>query len=308
VGGVIPSTQAGRIAAFKGWMVGTFSSTGLLDTVTGTTNRLGITLRFEPSKDQTTVAASNGVTLTGHFFAATKAVPGDPRWSVMITGSANSSALWQGLGLGGLGVSLSLLLCIFFVHLARSRDRALRLVDERTGQLQHQTLHDPLTGLPNRVLIFDRARQMLNRGTRQPLEIGALYIDIDNFKQVNDTFGHDVGDQLLCWFAARLASVVRANETVGRLGGDEFLVLTEGDSPDAGPEKVAERLQSALSEPFELESSGAEPLLVRASIGVAIGQRGSADELIRDADVALYAAKAAGKGQSVVFRPEMQPS
>jgi diguanylate cyclase (GGDEF)-like protein len=176
-----------------------------------------------------------------------------------------------------------------------------RLVD----QIRFQALHDPLTSLPNRSLILDRIEQMLARARRTNVATAALFIDLDGFKGVNDTLGHAVGDQLLQAVAARLFVTVRDSDSVGRLGGDEFIVLVDGATMDAGPELVAERLLSVLHEPFELEGLPNGPLTLTASVGIAVGLRPSAVELLRDADIALYEAKAAGKDRFVVFQPEM---
>ena len=176
-----------------------------------------------------------------------------------------------------------------------------RLVD----QIRFQALHDPLTGLPNRSLILDRIEQMLARARRTNVATAALFIDLDGFKGVNDTLGHAVGDQLLRAVTARLAVTMRESDSVGRLGGDEFVVLVDGATMDAGPELVAERLLSVLRAPFELEDFPHGSLTLTASIGIAVGLRPSATELLRDADIALYAAKTAGKDRFVVFQPEM---
>jgi diguanylate cyclase (GGDEF)-like protein len=176
-----------------------------------------------------------------------------------------------------------------------------RMVD----QIRFQALHDPLTGLPNRGLILDRIEQMLARARRTNVATAALFIDLDGFKGVNDTLGHAVGDQLLRAVTARLALTMRESDSVGRLGGDEFIVLVDGATMDAGPELVAERLLAVLRAPFELEGSSNGPLTLTASIGIAVGLRPSATELLRDADIALYEAKTAGKDRFVVFRPEM---
>ena len=172
-------------------------------------------------------------------------------------------------------------------------------------QIRFQAVHDTLTGLPNRALILDRTEQMLARARRNYVPVAALFIDLDGFKEVNDTLGHAVGDRLLQAVTARLAGVMRESDSVGRLGGDEFVVLVDGSSMDAGPELVAERVLSVLREPFELEDTLCGPLSLTASIGIAGGARSSATELLRDADIALYGAKAAGKDCFVVFRPEM---
>jgi diguanylate cyclase (GGDEF)-like protein len=135
--------------------------------------------------------------------------------------------------------------------------------------------------------------------------VAVLFLDLDNFKDVNDTLGHAAGDELLAGVAARLMSAIRREDTVGRLGGDEFVVLAEGASLAAGSEVVAERILDVLATPFEIAGSDA-PLSVTASIGIAQGRRATPDELLRDADIALYQAKAAGKKCAVVFVPAMQ--
>jgi diguanylate cyclase (GGDEF)-like protein len=304
-GNTTPSTEAGREGALWGWILGNFSSTTLLHAALGSTH-LEATLRFASTGEPLTVLGTEGPVPSGPRLVSTTTLTDAPGWSVVITSPNTSGAAVQGLIIGAMGALVVLLLMLFLTHLARSRERALRLVDERTGQLRHQALHDSLTGLPNRALIFDRAQQMLTRARRRPIGIGAIYIDLDNFKDINDTFGHHVGDQLLRSVSNRLATTLRSSDSVGRLGGDEFLVLVEDDSRVAGPEIVAERLHAALTEPFNLEVPEPIQLTVHISMGVAVGQRESADELIRDADVALYSAKDAGRDRFVVFAPEMQ--
>jgi diguanylate cyclase (GGDEF)-like protein len=176
-----------------------------------------------------------------------------------------------------------------------------RLVD----QIRFQALHDPLTGLPNRSLILDRTEQMLARARRNHEATAVLFIDLDGFKGVNDTLGHAAGDQFLRAVTARLALAMRESDSIGRLGGDEFIVLVDGATMDAGPELVAERLLAVLRAPFDLEGLPNGPLTLTASIGIAAGVRASATELLRDADIALYEAKTAGKDRFVVFQPEM---
>ena len=176
-----------------------------------------------------------------------------------------------------------------------------RLVD----QIRFQAVHDTLTGLPNRALILDRTEQMLARARRTNVSVAALFIDLDGFKTVNDTLGHGFGDQLLQAIAARLSVTIRESDSIGRLGGDEFVVLVDGSTMETGPELVAERLLAVLREPFILEGSSGGPLTLTASIGIAAGLRSSATLLLRDADIALYQAKAEGKDRFAVFAPEM---
>ena len=172
-------------------------------------------------------------------------------------------------------------------------------------QIRFQAVHDTLTGLPNRALILDRTEQMLARARRSYVPVAALFIDLDGFKDVNDSLGHGVGDQLLQAVTARLAATMRESDSIGRLGGDEFVVLVDGSTLDAAPELIAERLLEVLREPFEMEASPSGLLTLTASIGIAAGTRPTATELLRDADIALYRAKEAGKDRFVVFRPEM---
>jgi len=167
--------------------------------------------------------------------------------------------------------------------------------------------HDSLTGLPNRTVILDRTEQMLVRSRRNHRPVSALFIDLDNFNAVNDTLGHDTGDELLRAVAARLDGIVRATDALGRLEGDEFVVIAEDPSRTAGPELVAERLLQALKQPFTLgDGDEATTVTVTASVGIATGERNSADDLLRDADIAMYRAKWDGKNRYVVFEAVMQ--
>jgi diguanylate cyclase (GGDEF)-like protein len=186
------------------------------------------------------------------------------------------------------------------------RRRSHEELTRRQEELAFMATHDALTGLPNRTLILDRVEQMLVRARRNQTPVAALFIDLDNFKGINDTLGHGVGDRLLCAVAARLEGVVRDIDALGRLGGDEFVVVAEGMSLAAGPELIAERLLSALAQPFKLKGAKSTRLVVTASVGVAMGDRATAEELLRDADIAMYRAKWEGKNGYVVFESGMQ--
>ena len=162
----------------------------------------------------------------------------DGNWLVKITGaplvggfSADAQALIVFLGM----VLSLLLLQALVLSLPANASARWRWSRRRPTELRHQALHDALTGLPNRVLALDRAEQMLARARRRQLPMAALYVDIDGFKQVNDTFGHAAGDELLRIVAARLLSVTREGDTAARLGGDEFVVLVDGSTLDARP-------------------------------------------------------------------------
>jgi len=170
-------------------------------------------------------------------------------------------------------------------------------------RLRHQAFHDPLTGLPNRALFEDRVRHAVARARRHGRGLAVLFVDLDDFKTVNDSLGHAAGDDLLRLVAQRLDDRSRAADTVARLGGDEFAVLVEDPEGIGKAEEVAVRMHSALDQPFDI--SGHE-IFVRSSIGIALADQGAnSEELLRNADIAMYAAKASGKGRSEVFRPTM---
>jgi diguanylate cyclase (GGDEF)-like protein/PAS domain S-box-containing protein len=162
-----------------------------------------------------------------------------------------------------------------------------RLRDE--DQMRHDALHDPLTGLANRTLLYDRLRHALAQSERENSQTGVLFVDLDNFKQINDEHGHRLGDELLAALGDRLQAAVRPADTVARVGGDEFIVVYER-ADEAGALALADRLETAIGMP--VAAGGAEHRL-SASIGIALGD-GDADELIRAADAAVYRAKAAG--------------
>jgi diguanylate cyclase (GGDEF)-like protein len=231
-------------------------------------------------------------------------------WQVQVFTAAVSGSVFNGtdstlLFLGG--ALLCLLFGLLIFVLGTSRSSAMQLVKERTDQLQHQALHDSLTGLPNRALILDRIDRMLVRSRRENTEVAALFLDLDNFKDINDTLGHRAGDELLVSVGERLKSAVRENDTVGRLGGDEFVVLADGVSLDAGVDVVADRILDVMATPFIISASQV-PLAVSASIGIAEGDRLTPEALLQDADIALYQAKAAGKQRAVKFIASMQDS
>jgi diguanylate cyclase (GGDEF)-like protein/PAS domain S-box-containing protein len=171
---------------------------------------------------------------------------------------------------------------------------------ELEQQLRHRAFHDPLTQLPNRALFLDRAEHALVREKREGGAIAVLFVDLDDFKVVNDRLGHAVGDELLLEAARRLSACVRSADTVARLGGDEFGALIEDVMSASEPVQVAERMVAALREPFTL---GGEQYTVGASVGVVVsdGAGDNADELMRRADLAMYAAKAHGKSRYELF-------
>ena len=174
------------------------------------------------------------------------------------------------------------------------------------SQLAYQALHDPLTGLANRALFHDRVEHALAGMERVGGRLAVLFLDLDDFKTVNDSLGHTEGDRLLAAVAARFLNATRGCDTVARLGGDEFAVLLESVSTDSDVITVAERIASSLRSPVVLDE---KPVAVSASMGIArAGDADGADELLRNADVAMYTAKGAGKGRYAIFAPEMHKS
>ena len=302
------ASVAQRRAAVIGWIGSSFDITALVRKAIGDHHSLSVTLyHSNPGRPEELVSRVGVVGSAGALtYDTTMQVDG--LWRVVVRGSSAASGLSadvQGLALLVVGTIVSLLLFALVLTLTRSRERALGMVQEKTGQLRHQALHDALTGLPNRVLALDRAEQMLARARRQQIPVAALYVDIDGFKHVNDTFGHAAGDELLRVLAMRLAGAIREGDTAARLGGDEFVILVEGSTLDAGPELVAERLLEVLRQPYDMNDQMGRQLSITASVGIALGERASADELLRDADVALYKAKAAGKSCYVLFKSSM---
>ncbi len=171
-------------------------------------------------------------------------------------------------------------------------------------ELAHQAFHDSLTGLSNRAVFRDRVEHALMRAARNGSRSAVFLLDLDGFKTVNDSLGHDAGDQLLIAAGQRLQFQGRSSDTVARIGGDEFGILLEDDADETGARAMADRLLAAFSVPFDVRG---RELFVRASIGVALSVAGESntDEMIRNADTAMYAAKAAGKARYEFFRPFM---
>jgi len=172
------------------------------------------------------------------------------------------------------------------------------------AQLRHDALHDTLTGLPNRALLLDRLEQSLVHAQRHGGSIGVLFLDLDDFKVVNDSLGHGEGDRLLVDAATRIASCIRAGDTVSRFGGDEFAILLPDITDFSGAVEVAERISRAFEAPFRLAG---RDITITISTGIAISESGNdtSEDLLRHADVAMYRAKHLGKNRHDVFDAEM---
>jgi len=172
------------------------------------------------------------------------------------------------------------------------------------NQLAHQALHEPLTGLPNRSLFMDRLRHALIRAKRTGGTVAVMFMDLDRFKIINDSMGHEAGDRLIQAVSRRVQSVVRAGDTVARLGGDEFGVLLEYGISQSDAEAVAQRILAEIEPPFTF--SGQE-MYVSSSVGIAFSSTDVEDpeDLLRYADVAMYRAKSEGPGKYRIFDPEV---
>jgi diguanylate cyclase (GGDEF)-like protein/PAS domain S-box-containing protein len=187
-----------------------------------------------------------------------------------------------------------------------SRDVSERKAFEE--QLSHQAFHDSITGLANRALFRDRVEHALERLTRNETPMSVLFMDLDDFKTINDSLGHAAGDRLLGEVGERLRKCLRTPDTAARLGGDEFAILLEDGGEGIGAADVASRILAALEAPFQLDG---KEVFIRASIGIATSDSGrpigpeGAEELLRNADVAMYIAKEAGKNRYQIFEPKM---
>ena len=200
-----------------------------------------------------------------------------------------------------LGVALLLVSAVLvrqFLVVSENRRLLVMMAD--------QALHDPLTGLANRTLFHDRLTHALQSRNRDPRALAVLVLDLDDFKLVNDSLGHQAGDTLLIGVAERILGCLRTSDTVARLGGDEFAILIEGADP---PSVVANRVIDIFDEPFTLDG---QELLIRPSVGLAVASTEdpgvSADGLLKQADVAMYSAKRAAAGEVHTYTPDMQLS
>ncbi|MFL5817027.1 MAG: EAL domain-containing protein [Conexibacter sp.] len=173
--------------------------------------------------------------------------------------------------------------------------------------LEHQALHDPLTDLPNRALFLDRLQHALTRARRPGSSLAVYFCDVDDFKDVNDSLGHDAGDELLVALPPRLREGLRAGDTVARFGGDEFVILCEDLASEGEAIRIAERIAEAFGLPFELDGRAHH---LSVSLGVVFVKAGeaSATEVLRDADAAMYRAKGGGKGRFELFDAQMRAS
>jgi diguanylate cyclase (GGDEF)-like protein len=177
----------------------------------------------------------------------------------------------------------------------------------RLDQLIREAFRDSLTGLPNRALFMDRLTHALTRAERRGVNLAVVFLDLDRFKILNETLGHEVGDRLLVEVGHRIASCLRPEDTVARLGGDEFALLLEDTSDLTGATAVAEKVSAEIQRPFVVEG---RDILISASMGIALTAGGSMqpDEVLHNADLAMYQAKAEGRGRYELYQPGLSVS
>lgn len=302
IGNAPPSTFASRRGAFVGWLREVLLPGVVLQQALRGHPQYAVRLRYK-------TGSSNVVFTSGTSQPSAKSSTFNLHngWTVRTFGPslATASVLSDGGALalliaGGL-LSALLGLLVFVLGTGRARAQA-----PESRKLPHADLYDTLTGLPNRALTLDRAERMVARTGRQSgMLAGALFIDIDWFTQLNDKLGQAAGDQLLRIFAQRLVGVVRAEDTVGRFGEDEFVVLVESAARGVRLDSLARRMIEALHKPIELDDFGPR-FFSTASIGVAFGRYATPDDLLRDAQLALTAAKTAGKDRYTLFNANMR--
>jgi diguanylate cyclase (GGDEF)-like protein len=306
-GAPIATVQARR-AAVTGFVGTTFDAPELIQSLLAGRRSLTLALYHSNTDGSPQLIGRAGANARGRSSGYLERRDLGEGWLLQASGTAAGPISADARGLAAFGVGLLVTILVFLLYrvLSGSRERAWSLVGEKTGELEYSALHDPLTDLPNRSLVLDRAEQILARARRLDVLATALFVDIDDFKLINDRYGHQVGDEVLRQVGARLRTVLRDNDTVGRLGGDEFVMLVDSIGPNTAPELLAERILDVLRQPIELPQLGLPPLSVTASVGIATGRPASADDLMQDADLALYKAKAIGKNGYAKFESAMQ--
>ncbi len=300
-GAAPPSTEAARSGAFVGWVREVRQPSVLL--AQALRGHAGYAAHLRYHAGSVNLAFSSGSAPADGQSAATNLHGG---WSVRTLGPVAATSVLGDRDAATLlvgGCLLSLLLGAVVVLVGTGRRRTAAPAAPRVPQ---EELYDALTGLPNRPLMLDRTQRMLARAGRESGILGgALLVDIDWFKDVNEKLGTSAGDQLLVTVAERLENVVRAQDSVGRLDGDVFVILVESAARSMRLDALARRIIESLHKPIELEDFGPS-FFMTASIGVAFGRYDSADDLLRDAKLALVAAKAAGKDRYTLFNANMR--
>lgn len=305
-GGAAPKTGAGRRGAFVGWLRELLIPGVLLQQSLQGAPEDAARLRHKTRS--TNVLFTSGTPGRGAQHSTSDLHNG---WTLQSFGPAVSTAVLDdgdalALLIGGLVASVLLALLVLLLGRAPRTLHGTAAASPQPRELPSEDLYDALTGLPNRGLTLDRAERMLARAGRQSdMMVGALFIDVDWFSDVNEKLGQAAGDQLLKIVAERLEQVLRAHDTVGRYGGDEFVLLVEASARGMRLDSLARRVIEALHKPVEIEGFGPSFHLT-ASIGVAFGRYATTDDLLRDAHMALLAAKAAGKDRYTLFNANMR--
>lgn len=258
---------------------------GTTPSATSLMYRTGNSASAHPAADEAALSINEYMVLAGHT------------WTLSLSTQDDFEARFGrniALMIAVTGIGLSLSMALLAWYMVTGRTRALRLADEMTIELRHMAQHDPLTGLPNRALFSDRVQQKLAYTKRHGGHVAMIFIDLDKFKAINDHYGHAAGDLLLQEVARRLQDAVRATDTAGRIGGDEFVVLMgELSEADAAP-RLAEKIRQAVVQPFILNT---HELTISCSIGIAVCPDDGTDEmtLTKNADKAMYQAKESGR-------------
>jgi len=271
-------------------------------TVVAAPDPAAIGTRLAQSAAMAAIAQGRGGSYSANGVEVTYAPLGVGGWSgftlqsnAEFFGPIRSSVLRIGIAL----LALLVLAAAIIIVLGHRQEMARRRFQEL---LAHQAFHDGLTGLANRLLLYSRLNQAVSRARRQHRGLALLYLDLDGFKPVNDRRGHEVGDEVLVAVSERLVRTVRTEDTVARIGGDEFAVLMEDVDDTEAARQAAERIVEVVGRPMSLR--GVE-VMVGVSVGVAYSSQGEADgeSLLRHADLAMYRAKEGGKS-GYVFADE----
>jgi diguanylate cyclase (GGDEF)-like protein len=304
-GSTVPKSTAGRRAAFVGWLREVLEPRVLLTQALAGDTSGAARLRHRGGGADTVFTAgapahgaqSSVATLPGGW---TLKSFGPPLTTVGLLDDGDALTVLI------LGLLASLLAGALVVFAGRRGGSAAPSPQTAGKTPPSEDLYDELTGLPNRSLTLDRAERMLARaGRNSAIMVGALFIDIDWFKDLNDKLGEEAGDQILKIVAERLQDVVRTHDTVGRYSGDEFVVIVESQVRGMRLDSLARRIIESLHKPVDIEGFGPSFCLT-ASIGVAFGRYATPEDLLRDAHMALFAAKAAGKDRYTLFNANMR--
>lgn len=261
-------------------------------------------LQRNPDNTRMEVFARSQAPLTGDVVSVEIPVP-NGSWALKLAHAPEvdpQSAMVQAVGIS---IAIAFILSVLVFYMMSEPERLRELVRQKTEALEHMAFYDELTGLANRSLMRTQIEQVLRLVRRKRIGAGLIYLDLDDFKRINDAFGHETGDRLLQQVAERMKEVLRSSDLVSRFGGDEFAVLLQDVEQPAQAVRVAEKLLQILHEPYLI---GGRELVVKVSLGIVLLPQ-DGDELsivMRNADLALYASKQVGKGRFTFFNGDMQ--